>query len=199
MHQAIEGKLKINAAASDKYVQQLQEWHKYYLNEIVADEDPQSAFNMLADAKLKVSTQQAECGSKSDKHMIHKEIKGKFEELDRVIFERRKMLVKNLMGGPTITKICPIDFEPQAMWRSTANDFFQGTREWMMERIKGWHSSNWEASGRVFVLVGVGGIGKSALMVHLCKEEEVLTSLFKFLSLICAFPGPCGGVSFFPA
>lgn len=89
-------------ASSAKYLTKLQQVYSYYLE--VADCDQKEAFNMLALHSLKTDTEKAHCSSPADEKMIRARVaeQGGFELLDKIIFQLRKRLVKNLMKIDTV-------------------------------------------------------------------------------------------------
>eukprot|EP00656_Telonema_subtile_P012354 TRINITY_DN16212_c0_g1_i2.p2 TRINITY_DN16212_c0_g1~~TRINITY_DN16212_c0_g1_i2.p2 ORF type:complete len:120 (-),score=34.31 TRINITY_DN16212_c0_g1_i2:82-441(-) len=99
MNQASIEQVKLKAASSSKYAAKLFKTYKYFLNEVVEDENAEEAFNLFAMRCLKVNTATATCSSKSDERMIRGLIieEGGFELLDGIIFNIRKKLINRIM------------------------------------------------------------------------------------------------------
>jgi len=103
INEATSMRIRIYAAASGKYVEELQTkkdtWVAYYSDEY-PDTSDEELFEMAAHKELNVDTESAGCSDPDDEKKIRAKIKssGGFHLLDKTIFKLRFKLAKELMG-----------------------------------------------------------------------------------------------------
>eukprot|EP00658_Telonema_sp_P-2_P007134 TRINITY_DN12660_c0_g1_i1.p1 TRINITY_DN12660_c0_g1~~TRINITY_DN12660_c0_g1_i1.p1 ORF type:complete len:648 (+),score=105.34 TRINITY_DN12660_c0_g1_i1:459-2402(+) len=97
MSQAIAAQIRVQMAASTKYLDGLEETFEYFLHQMVDQQlDTNEAFELMAAHQLGVDTSSASCSSHEDQCRIRDQVvaNGGFEMLDKAIFHLRKKFVK---------------------------------------------------------------------------------------------------------
>lgn len=195
--------VEVVAAASEQFLMPLCDKYDHALKQW-KQKDAKEVFVNLMKKELWSDTSKAECSNMADEMAIREKITTKckckgwkdgsryscgehcgFTDLSQTIRDLRRDLMYEIVPKAHIQQFCPVGFKPAKfldgawsyMWRDSAGDYAEGTRNWLMEKLHKW-SSEWRS--RVFVLVGVGGIGKSVLMAQVCLRKKVLVAAFHF-------------------